>query len=165
MHVVGSTFNYALGSIILRGEIASNIGKTFYSDNSENDQNSNGLIKATQINSAFGLDWLSNETLISIQYFQDWVPQQQNLFNRKSYEPSITGLVRQEFFNDSFTAELLSIVNLNDGDWLLRPNVKYLMTSNLELKAGADIFRGSSNSLFGQFENRSRVYLGFALGL
>jgi len=165
MHVVGGTFNYALGSIILRGELATNIGKTFYSNNSVNDQNPNGLITANQINSAVGLDWLSNETLISVQYFQDWVPYKTNLFNRKSYEPSVTGLVRQEFFNDSFTAEVLSIINLNDGDWLLRPKVKYLMTSNLELKAGVDIFSGSSNSLFGQFENRTRVYLGFELGL
>ena len=62
-----------------------------------------------------------------------------DLFNRKSYEPSITGLVRQEFLNDSFTVELLSIVNLNDGDWLLRPKVKYLLTSSLSLKAGAGI--------------------------
>ncbi|MCH7514180.1 MAG: hypothetical protein IH947_09615 [Bacteroidetes bacterium] len=162
MHVVGGTFNKAIGSIILRSEIATNIGKTFYS---ENDQDTNGLITATQFNSAIGLDWLFNETLLSFQYFQDWVPNKKDLFNRKSYEPSITGLVRQEFFNDSFTAELLSIVNLNDGDWLLRPKVKYFLTSSLELKAGADIFGGSSNSLFGQFDNRDRVYFGFVLGL
>jgi len=162
MHVVGGTFNKAIGPIILRGEIATNIGKTFYS---ENNQDTNGLITATQFNSAIGLDWSFNETLLSFQYFQDWVPDKKDLFNRNSYEPSITGLVRQEFFNDSFTAELLSIVNLNDGDWLLRPKVKYLLTSSLELKAGADIFSGNSDGLFGQFDNRDRVYFGFELGL
>ena len=161
MHVVGGTFNNAFGPITLRGEIATNIGKTFYTENNED---IDGLITATQFNSAIGLDWSFNETLLSFQYFQDWVPGKKDLFKRKSYEPSITGLIRQELFNDSFTAELLSIVNLNDGDWLLRPKVKYLLTSSLKLKAGADIFGGSNEGLFGQFDNRDRVYLGFELG-
>jgi hypothetical protein len=66
-------------------------------------------------------------------------------------------LVNQKL-TDRIEAEVLWITSLARSDWMLRPHVAWDFQRNWRLIAGVDIFSGPPLGLFGQFDNRDRVY-------
>ena len=161
-HLLGGTFNNTFGNFIFRGELAYTINKGFHT---EDPLDSNGVEKTSQFIGALGLDWISGESFLSFQVFNDWLVKEIQPFNRERYELNFSFLASPEFMNDALKAELLTVLNANRGDWMLRPKVSYFLTSNLEVNIGGDFFGGDRNGLFGQFEDRNRIYLGLTLGL
>jgi hypothetical protein len=55
-------------------------------------------------------------------------------------------------------AEVLWIASLNRSEWMLRPRISWGFERNWRLAFGVDLFQGPPLGLFGQFNNRDRVY-------
>ena len=49
--------------------------------------------------------------------------------------------------------------NFNDGDGLIRPKISYDLRENISVWAGADIFYGDKNGLFGEFDDNDRLVM------
>ena len=63
-----------------------------------------------------------------------------------------------------WTCLFLMIQNLNRSDGVLQASLNYDWRTNIRLKIGADIFYGSSQGLFGQFDENDRVSMSIEFG-
>ncbi len=157
-HVIGTTFSNALDDWVLRGEIAWFSNRHFVTG-SPLDQN--GLISSPELLYVLGMDWSAPyDIFASVQYFQSWIIDAHRNVNSDPLEHTLTLFLNREFFNDTLSAELLILGNINDGDGMIRPKIQYDYNDNLQLWLGADLFYGDGNGLFGQFKRNDRVVLG-----
>ena len=53
---------------------------------------------------------------------------------------------------------MLYITSLERTDWMVRPRVMWDFRPNWRLILGVDVFEGPPLGLFGQYDNRDRVY-------
>ena len=74
-------------------------------------------------------------------------------------------LLQRDFANDSLTFELLAIHNTRQSDGVVQAELSYQLSSNIVLTAGADVFYGKAEGLFGQFDERDRFSLKLAVSL
>ncbi|MGI9025709.1 MAG: hypothetical protein ACR2GP_09010, partial [Burkholderiaceae bacterium] len=62
-------------------------------------------------------------------------------------------------WNNKLDPQLLLIHSLNRNDWLLRPKLVWGFQKEWRAVAGVDIFHGPPTGLFGQYDQKDRVYL------
>lgn len=161
-HVLGGSFSRAFGSWVIRGELGYFTDRFFLT---KDVADSDGVSNSSELSYVLGLDWSGiDDTFISVQLFQSWLPDHKGGFTRPELDTSVTFLVRREFLNDTLTTEVLWIANTNDGDGLVRPKVSYDLEDNISIWAGLDIFYGDRDGLFGQFKDKDRFLLGVELG-
>jgi hypothetical protein len=117
-----------------------------------------GVVPQNTVDLVGGLDFtLPSDSRLNIQliervYFNH---DPDTIFKRS--EPGFSVLVNRKF-SDRLEAEMLYVASLNRTDWMLRPRVKWNLRPDLGLVFGIDIFEGKPLGLFGQFDNRDRVY-------
>ncbi|MCZ6916306.1 MAG: hypothetical protein O7I93_05985 [Gemmatimonadetes bacterium] len=162
-HLVGGTFSNTFGALTLRGEVAYQSKRYFITSTPQDDD---GVLGRGEAMYALGFDWfgLSDWTL-SAQVFQSVLTGSASTLPRDRLQTNVTGLVRRDLQNDRLTAEILWIQNVNQGDGVVRPKVRYELRSNTNVWLGADLFYGSGEGLFGQFDHGARVVTGVELGL
>ena len=62
--------------------------------------------------------------------------------------------------NERLALELKACANLRGGNnFYVQPSLRYDITEDLRLKVGADIFTGSDDTFFGQFDDNDRAFL------
>jgi hypothetical protein len=162
-HLFGSSFSNAFGSFTVRGELGYSKDKYFSSSNTNIE---NGIFKSDQIIGVIGIDYsgISNSTL-SFQFFEDYIFDNQEASGRKGSETNASFLINRRFANETLTASIICVQNLNEGDGFIRPKLEYLVLNNLTASLGADLFYGNNTRLFGQFKNKNRISLGLQLGI
>ncbi|GAA3614808.1 hypothetical protein Q4Q39_02480 [Flavivirga amylovorans] len=162
-HLFGGTFSNAFGSYTLRGELGYSKDKYFSSDNTNI---SEGIFKSDQIMGVIGVDYsgISNSTL-SFQIFEDYIFNNQMASGRQGSETNVSFLVDRRFANETLTASIICVQNLNKCDGFVRPKIEYLVLNNLTAFLGADLFYGDKNRLFGQFKSLNRLSMGLQLGI
>jgi hypothetical protein len=156
--LIGGTFSNAIGSFVIRGEGGINRNRYFVRDQIGDSQ---GLVKANELDYVIGLDWSRiNYTLISGQLFQSRVLGGTEGLVRNKVDTFASLLVRREFAQQTWTAEILWLHNLKDHDGLVRPRLRHNLGDNLNVWLGADIFYGTAIGTFGQFRKEDRIVLG-----
>ncbi len=159
-HLSGVTASKAFGDFVFRGELGYSTDRYFAS--SERVQ---GIEKSHEVSGVLGLDYSGiTDLLISGQFFQSSVEGDGGI-QRARHERSVSLLVRRNFSNDTVTLEMLAIHNTNDSDGLVQIELSYQLTSNITLSAGADVFYGDADGLFGQFDARDRFSLKVEIGV
>ena len=105
-----------------------------------------------------GLDFtLPADTRLNLQLFN------RTFFNHdpdiiyKRNEPGYSVLLNHKL-NERLQAEVLYIASLNRSDWMVRPRMMWNFQTNWQLILGVDVFQGPPLGLFGQFNDRDRVY-------
>lgn len=68
----------------------------------------------------------------------------------------------KDFFNERVKPEVLVVFG-GTGDWRISPKVSYEVNDKLTLYAGIHYFAGRLNTLYGEFEQDSMLYLGATL--
>jgi hypothetical protein len=162
-HLLGSTFSNAFGSFTVRGEIGYSKDKYFSSSNLNVEE---GIFNSDQIIGVIGIEYagISNST-VSFQLFEDYIFDNQDVVGRRASETNASLLINRRFANETITASVICVQNLNVGDGFVRPKVDYLLLNNLTATLSADLFYGNSTHLFGQFGHLNRVSLGFQMGI
>jgi hypothetical protein len=160
-HVLGGSFSNAFGDLTLRGELAVSLDRFFASrDPGDGD----GVKEATQVSYVLGFDWYGLEdSLVSLQIFQNFLSRADTV--RDDFETNVTLLLRRDLLHDTLTPEVAWIHNVDHGDGLLRPRVRYALSDLLDVWLGLDVFYGSKHGFFGEFNRNDRVVVGFELGL
>lgn len=159
-HLAGVSASTAFGNFVFRGELGYSTDRYFTSYGS-----ADGFEKSHEVSGVLGLDYSGlTDTLISGQFFQSSVGGSDGML-RPTHERSVSLLVRRDFANDTLSAEILAIHNTNDSDGVVQLELSYQLTSNMTLAAGADVFYGTADGLFGQFDERDRFTLHFEISL
>jgi hypothetical protein len=152
---VGGTLAKDFGSVVLKGEGVHTRGRKFgVFDIADAD----GLVAQNTLDWAAGLDFtLPANTRFNVQLFQ------RVFFD---HDPGIIPEQRENGYSlylnkklgSKWEAQATFIASLNRTDWLFRPRVQWNFEKNWRLLAGIDIFKGPPLGMFGQYDNRDRVY-------
>ncbi|MCH7908777.1 MAG: hypothetical protein IIB38_04085 [Candidatus Hydrogenedentes bacterium] len=160
--LVGGTFSNAFGSLTLRGELGYLFNR-FHTVDDVTDLD--GVVETDEFAYVLGFDWFGfSDTLLSAQLFQNILTADPSGLLRDRVETNVSFLARRNFRNETIVTEMLWVHNLNDGDGFLRPKVAYELRDNVNVWCGLDLFYGTRNGLFGQFNERDRVLIGVEWG-
>jgi len=158
-HVLGTTFSTAVGDWVIRGEMGYFSRKFFIG---MDPTRHHGVVKSPHLHYVLGLDWNGPSNLLfSGQLIQSWMLKHTTRSTRDRLDTTLTLLMRRLFLYDTLTAEVLIIANLNHGDGIVRPKLRYQWLDHLDIWLGADLFFGDRDGVFGQFGNNDRVLAGF----
>jgi hypothetical protein len=161
-HVVGGTASNAFGWLTVRAEAAYTGPRWFPS---EDPDDRDGVLEASEIGAVLGLDWYGFEnTLVSLQLFPSLVPDDEPGLIRDRLDVNLTLLARRSFRNERLILEGTWLHNANQGDGLLRPEARYELRDDLWAWVGFDLFYGTADGIFGEFDARDRVVVGFEVG-
>ena len=162
-HLAGGTFSNAFGSFVIRGELGYFFDKFFVVDNI---RDTDGVVEANEFTYVLGIDWSGiSDTFLSFQLFQSWMTDNESGIVRDPLETRVSIYASREFLNNTIHTELIWLQNLNRGDGFFRPKISYELRDNLTLKLGFDLFYGTDNGIFGQFDDNDRVIFGVEIGL
>lgn len=160
--LIGGSASNAFGKFTLRAELGYATNRyVLINDPTDED----GVAKSSELSSVIGLDYQVNaDTLFSSQLFMSVLPDNPNGAIRDQATGTLTILARRELRNDTIRVEGLLIQDLNQGDGVLQVSANYELTSSVTLSAGVDVFYGTTNGIYGQFDQTDRITLGFEYG-
>ncbi len=75
----------------------------------------------------------------------------------------LTSLLRKRWGDDRWGFETEVLQSLTDGDGLVRSELAYRIADRFDITFGADIFHGTGEGIFGQYERQSRAVFGLRL--
>jgi len=162
-HLVGGTFSNTFGNLTLRGEVGYLTDK--YISTTET-TDTDGVVKTGELKYVLGFDWYGfTDTLLSIQIFQTYLDNYKKGMIREQLNTQITFLFKQDYINQTVHAEILLLHDIDYEDGMARPKLTYEYSDEINFYAGADIFYGNKNGLFGQFEETDRIITGIIIGI
>ncbi len=162
-HLIGGTFSNAFGNLVIRGEYGYFFNRYFVVDDFNN---RDGVVEADEFSYVLGFDWMGiSDTFISLQLFQGLITHSPAGLIRDQVESNVSLYVSREFLNSSVHTEFIWLQNLNHSDGFFQPKISYELSDNVMLKLGFDLFYGTNNGLFGQFDKNDRVNFGIEVGL
>ena len=141
--------------MVLKGEAVYTRGRKFgVLDIAEAD----GLVAQNTLDWAAGLDFtLPADTRFNVQLFQRIFYAHDTRIIPDKHENGYS-LYLNKKLGSKWEAQATFISSLNRTDWLFRPRVQWNFEKNWRLLAGFDIFKGPPLGMFGQYDNRDRVY-------
>ena len=157
-HLIGATFSNAFGKLTFRGEVALNPGK-YYAMNWLSDEAP--ARKTNQFSYVLGFDWYGiEETVLSLQFFQDWVVSSADDLIRDKVESYVSFLGRRDFCHDTVLLEGLLLEELSGGGGMVRFELSHEVRDGVRVWAGLDVFHGARRNVLGQFDDRDRFTVG-----
>jgi len=152
---VGATLAKDLGPAVFKAEAVYASGRNYMVLRTDDED---GVVKQNTLDLVGGLDFaLPSDTRLNVQLFE------RAFFNHdpdilfKRHEPGASLLLNHKF-GERLEAEVLYITSLTRSDWMVRPRVMWDFQPNWRLIFGVDVFEGPPLGLFGQYDNRDRVY-------
>lgn len=160
--LIGGSASNAFGKFTLRAELGYATNRYVLTNDPADED---GVVESSEISNVIGLDYQANaDTLFSGQLFMSVLPDNPKGTLRDQTTGVLTLLVRRELRNDTIRIEGLLIQDLNQGDGVLQVSANYELTSSVTLSVGGDVFYGSANGIYGQFDQTDRITLGFEYG-
>jgi hypothetical protein len=162
-HLAGGTLSRAFGDLTLRGELAYSTRRfTLTSDPDDAD----GVFRAGDFQYVMGLDYSYDaDTLVSGQVFQSVLTSHPTGAARDRVDTQLTLLLQRQMLHNTLEARALAIHGANDGDGLVQLDLAYDYRANIVVRIGYDVFYGSRNGLFGEFDHADRVTFGVDVGM
>lgn len=152
---VGGTLAKDFGQVVFKAESVYTSGRSY---NVLRLDDEDGVVRQNTLDLVGGLDFdLPRDTRLDLQLFNRtfFNHDRDILFDRN--ESGFSVLLNHKV-NERLQAEVLYIASLNRTDWMVRPRLIWDLRTNWQLIAGVDVFGGPSLGLFGQYDNRDRVY-------
>ena len=157
LHVVGGTASRAFGNLTVRGEIGASLDRWLPVDDPAD---RDGIARTPDLGWVLGLDWFGfDETFVSFQLFQSWLPDHRHEMLRKSLDTNLTLVIRREFWNDRLAVETQLLQSWTDRDGLVRPRIDYEWRDDTTVSVGFDFFYGDENGIFGQYDSNDRLWV------
>lgn len=152
----GATASKDLEFAVLKLETNYTHGREFSVDRASD---TDGLVQQNTFDWLVGLDIPvgDNDMRVNLQALQrTYLNRDPDLLHRR-HENLMSLQITQPF--GKFEASALLIHSLDQSDYMFRPKLSYRAAKNTKLTVGADIFKGRSTGLFGQYDHRDRVYV------
>lgn len=117
-----------------------------------------GLAEQNTVDWAAGLDFtLPADTRFNVQFFQR-IYTNHDRDSLQDREENGYSLYLNTKIIPAIESQVTYIASLNRSSWLARPRVLWNFQKNWRLLVGADVFGGKPTGLFGQYDERDRVY-------
>ena len=156
IHQIGGTLSKDLGPMVLKAEAIYTRGKQFSTINAAD---VDGLVKQNIFDYVAGLEWnFPQETRFNTQLFQRFFQNYDSGIMPRKTESGISLLLTTHALHPKLEPKMLLVRSLNRNDWFAQLKLTYELDGNWRLATGADIFSGHHTGLFGQFDNKDRVY-------
>lgn len=160
--LTGGSVSNAFGKATVRAEVGY-VTDRFVLTNDP--QDTDGIFETGEASGVIGLDYqVDADLLVSGQVFAGVLTDDAPGLVRDQVTGTASLLVRQEFLNDTVEVEGLLLQSLNQGDGLVQLGATYKLTDAVTLAAGADVFYGNRQGIFGQFGEADRVTLAVTYG-
>ena len=153
--VAGGSFSSEIKGVILRGEAAYYNGKYFQT---EDMQAEDALVQKDYINYVVGLDFSLGKVKMSGQFIQKYILDYSDGMVDEEINNMATIMARYDMMRETLHIELFSYVGLTGEDALIRPKITYDFDDSFSILFGANIFTGSRDGQFGQYQDNSMVY-------
>lgn len=155
IHQAGGTLAKDMGSFVLKAEAIYTKGRHY---NVTDAADVDGVVKQNTLDWVVGLDFNpGTDTRLNSQFFQRIYFNHNPNIIPDHVENGFSLLVNHKFPHD-VEAEALLVRSLNRNDWMFRPKLSWGFQRNWRLLFGLDVFGGPSDGLFGQFDDKDRVY-------
>lgn len=162
-NLVGTTFSSAFGAFTVRGEAGYSTDRFFLA---ADPADADGVVETEELSYVLGLDWQGPDDLfVSGQLFQSLLGTASSRVTRPALQTDATLLVRQQYWHDTLTAEVLVTHNLDLHDGLVEPRLAWDYQSNVTLSLGGAVFHGPERGRFGQFDDLDRLTLAVEIGI
>jgi hypothetical protein len=155
IHQAGGTLAKDFGGYVLKAEAIYTGGRRY---NVRDAADVDGVVKQNTLDWVVGLDFNPGvDTRLNSQFFQ------RIYFNHNAnivpdhVENGFSLLVNHKLPNN-VEAEALFVRSLNRNDWMFRPKLSWGFQRNWRLLFGLDVFGGPADGLFGQYDDKDRVY-------
>jgi hypothetical protein len=151
----GGTLAKDMGSFVLKAEAIYTDGRRF---NVVDPADLDGVVKQNTLDWIVGLDFNPTDDMrINTQFYQRiYFDHDPNIIPDR-VESGFSLLLNHKF-PGNVEAEALLVHSLNRSDWMFRPKLNWGFERNWRLLFGLDIFSGPATGIFGQFDDRDRVY-------
>ena len=151
---VGGTVGKAFGSVVGHAEAVYTSGRQYEVTTISQ---ANGVVPQDTLEYIFSFDFtLPKDWLLNLQFFQNIFFNHNPNLIFDSYESGASVLLRGKL--GKWEPEILWIQSLNRSENLIRPRLTWHPGTNWRAALGVDIFNGSSNTYFGRFNDRDRIY-------
>jgi len=153
----GATFSKEVADVVFKGEFVYSWKKYFQStDPAVVD----GIDPKGYLDALLGADYaFENKLSATLQLGQRVIRDYtSDLFQQKPSRTTITIWLKRPFLDNRLEPELLLLEDLTTGDKMIRPKISYKLSPNWRLTLGADFFGGPSDGIFGEFDDRNRIY-------
>jgi hypothetical protein len=152
---LGATLAKDLGVAVFKAETVYTRGRRYNVLRIDDDD---GVVRQNTLDLVGGLDFpLPSDTRLNVQVFDRTFFDHDPDLVLARHEPGFSVLVNRKL-TDRVEAEILYISSLRRTDWMLRPRIAWDFQPNWRLILGTDVFAGPALGLFGQFDNRDRLY-------
>jgi hypothetical protein len=160
-HTLGLEFVRQLGAVVGRLEAAWTPDAQFIVANTLGTQ----VAEADRIVGGMGADFSGPfDSFVNAQVIVDHVSSDRELV-RPATDVISTFRIQKEFDDDLHSARLEWLHSLTDADGLFRMDVSRRLDQQFSLFLGVDLFYGSSDGIFGQFADRSRILCGLRFSI
>ncbi len=152
--VFGADFDYAFGSLVIKGE-----GAYFLTEDREG---TNPLVKNPYLYYVLALEWAGGTNLtLDLQFIEKrvlkWHEGLMSPYEEKlSRSASLVFTYKKEGY---WKIQLISVYNFKDRDYFLLPIFTYEIADGVNLYLGATVFHGPEDSPFGRLHDASRYFL------
>lgn len=157
LHIVGGSFANVFWDTVVRGELAAKIGQYFSTDDLTDPDmviEKNLLSYALALErDLFDISWL-------LQIVQETILDYDDDITDDQVDTKITLRGTKNFMNETLEVVVSTIYGVNEAEFLIRPSMEYDITDSTKIKVGADLFEGgASDTMFGQFDQKDRLYV------
>ncbi|MBN2618182.1 MAG: hypothetical protein JXR64_07710 [Spirochaetales bacterium] len=132
MNVAGIEFGTVLAGFNLRGELA-----YYFINNSKDTLNYLG---------GFDRDLPLHNVNINIQVKGEYNTESEDITNM------VVGKISDSFNHEKITPSVTGMYNVEDMDFMIKPELLYKIGENIEIATSAGIFAGDDDTTFGQFD-------------
>jgi hypothetical protein len=102
---------------------------------------------------------------VSLQLFQSLLVDDAVGLLRDRLDTNLTLFVQHKLLNERLALEATWIHGVNDGDGVVRPRASSEVSDAVRVWIGVDVFYGSRQGVFGQYDALDRVVVGAEFGL
>ena len=155
LYVAGASFSSEIKGFILRGEAAYYNGKYF---RTEDMQAEDALVQKDYINYVVGLDFSIGKVKMSTQFIQKYILNYSDGMLDDELNNMATIVARYNMMRETLHLELFSYIGLTGEDALIRPKITYDFDDSFSILVGANIFVGSRDGQFGQYQDNTMLY-------
>ncbi|NCB00861.1 MAG: hypothetical protein EOM67_01670 [Spirochaetia bacterium] len=157
--VLGGSFSTAIGPVVLRGEANVSFNKKFTSISMGPSPTATPE-EHHYIQSLIGLDWKLFGFDMSSQYMLSFIEDyHQGLVYQGRYANEFSHLatyrLQKKFFEDRFTFQLFTLIELDPLNALIRPSLTYEIEDAVSLKGEVILFVGDEDGLYGTHKDNS----------
>jgi hypothetical protein len=152
---IGGEMSLPLGETVLRGEAAFFQGKRFFDEEAED-----RIVKKDLFKGLLGLDWYpGGYWTVSVQIADRLILDYGESIYADEHRVQGTVLISRQFLRQTLEIKNMTYAGFDDGDVYDQISLAYNLTDAMEISGGADLFLGPEESVFGQYEDNTQVWM------